>query len=107
MSLRTYSMPQLIDQLISARWILPIAPINTVLNHHSVAIHEGRIIDLLPTAEAEKKYQATTHQQLLEQALMPGLVNAHTHAPMNLFRGLADDLPLMEWLNNHIWPVEG
>lgn len=96
-----------IDTLIHARWIIPVEPDNTVLDHHSIVIHEGRIVALLPTAQATATYHAGTTLTLNEHALIPGLVNAHTHAAMSLFRGLADDLPLMEWLNDHIWPAEG
>ena len=95
-----------INTLIHARWIIPVEPHNTVLDHHAVAVHEGRILELLPSREANEKYQAETEHRLDGHALIPGLVNAHTHAAMALFRGLADDLPLMEWLQNHIWPAE-
>lgn len=95
-----------IDQLIHARWVLPIAPNNIVLEHHSIAIDKGKIIAVLPTQLAEKQYEAKEVQHRPTHAIMPGLVNTHTHTPMNLFRGLADDLPLMDWLNNHIWPAE-
>ncbi len=94
-----------IDTLINARWVIPVNPHETVLEYHSVAIHDGRIQDILPTAEADK-YQAKAIHDLTSHALIPGLINAHTHASMNLMRGLADDLPLMTWLNEHIWPAE-
>lgn len=97
---------QTIDLLLSARWVLPIAPHNHVLEHHSVAITKGRLVDILPTTVALQRYKPAEHLDLPTHALMPGLVNAHAHTPMNLFRGLADDLPLMDWLNNHIWPAE-
>lgn len=99
--------PNDIDVLISARWILPITVMNEILLDHCVAIKNQRIIDILPQQEAQKKYHAKENVQLKDHVLMPGLVNAHTHTPMNLFRGLADDLKLMDWLNNHIWPAEG
>lgn len=95
-----------IDTLISARWVIPVEPDDTVLNHHSVAIRDGKIVAVLPTAEATQKYQARDTVVLPDHALVPGLVNAHTHAAMSLFRGLADDLSLMDWLENHIWPAE-
>ncbi len=98
---------QNIDTLIHARWIIPVEPAHTVYEDHSLAIHDGRILAILPTLEASAKYQSHTTLHLSEHALIPGLINAHTHAAMSLFRGLADDLPLMEWLNNHIWPAEG
>ena len=94
-----------IDTLIDARWVIPVNPHDTVLENHSVAIHDGRILDILPTSETDR-YQAETSHSLHSHALIPGLINAHTHASMNLMRGLADDLPLMTWLNEHIWPAE-
>ncbi len=96
-----------VDTLIHARWLIPVEPDNTVLEHHSLAIKNGRIQAILATDEARRRYQGTVELDLDEHALIPGLINAHTHAAMSLFRGLADDLPLMEWLNNHIWPAEG
>ncbi len=96
-----------VDLLIDAKWILPIAPKNTVLENHSLVVHEGKILDLLPTNEAKDKYYADQFLDRGTHVLMPGMVNSHTHAPMNLFRGLADDLDLMDWLNNYIWPAEG
>ncbi|MBW8055149.1 MAG: amidohydrolase family protein, partial [Nitrospira sp.] len=95
-----------IDTLISARWVIPVEPDDTVLNHHSVAIRDSKIAAVLPTVEATQKYQARDTVVLPDHALVPGLVNAHTHAAMSLFRGLADDLSLMDWLENHIWPAE-
>ena len=98
---------QNIDKLISAPWIIPVEPQGCVLEEHALAIHEGRILELLPTEEAQARYRPETHRRLERHALIPGLVNAHTHSPMTLLRGLADDLPLMDWLQNHIWPAEG
>ena len=94
-------------QLISARWLIPVVPQNTVLHHHSVVIENGIILDILPTLDARQKYASAQSIDLQDHALIPGLVNAHTHAAMSLFRGLADDMPLMSWLNEHIWPAEG
>jgi 5-methylthioadenosine/S-adenosylhomocysteine deaminase len=96
-----------IDTLIHARWVIPVEPLDTVLEHHAIAVHEGRILEVLPSAEANVKYTAEVVHQLGDHVLIPGLVNAHTHAAMSLFRGLADDLHLMDWLQNHIWPAEG
>ena len=96
-----------VDTLIHARWLIPVEPDNTVLDHHSLAIKNGRIHAILATDEARQRYQGAVELELDQHALIPGLINAHTHAAMSLFRGLADDLPLMEWLNNHIWPAEG
>ena len=95
-----------IDSLLHARWVVPVEPDGLVLDHHSLAIHDGRILELLPTEAAEQRYRAHSVTRLSEHVLIPGLVNAHTHAAMTLLRGLADDLPLMDWLQQHIWPAE-
>lgn len=95
-----------IDTLLTARWIVPIQPAHIVYENHALAIDSGRIIDLLPAVTAQEKYQALETHELDRHVLIPGLVNTHTHAAMTLFRGLADDLPLMTWLQEHIWPAE-
>ncbi|MDA8381931.1 MAG: TRZ/ATZ family hydrolase [Betaproteobacteria bacterium] len=102
----TAAEPLHADAIIETRWLIPVEPADAVLPHHSVVICAGRIRDILPTAEARTRYAAPTRVQLEHHALLPGLVNAHTHAAMTLLRGLADDLPLMEWLKGHIWPAE-
>ncbi|RMG28021.1 MAG: TRZ/ATZ family hydrolase [Gammaproteobacteria bacterium] len=94
------------DLLIEARWILPIEPGGTVLEHHALAVRDGRIEALLPAEAARSRFTPEQHLRLPEHVLMPGLVNAHTHAAMSLMRGLADDLPLMDWLQHHVWPTE-
>ncbi len=98
--------PQPIDTLILPRWIAPVEPAETLLEDHAIAVHEGHILDLLPRGEALRCYAAQETVELPGHLLIPGLVNAHTHAAMSLFRGLADDLPLKEWLEGHIWPAE-
>jgi len=95
-----------VDTLIHSRWIAPVEPAATLLEHHSIVIHEGRVVAILPTAQALTSYSATIEHSLDRHLLIPGLINAHTHAAMSLLRGLADDLPLNEWLNEHIWPAE-
>jgi 5-methylthioadenosine/S-adenosylhomocysteine deaminase len=95
-----------IDTLLHARWIIPVDGNKHCLADHSIAIHEERILDILPTDKAKENYLAQTEIDYSDHALIPGLINAHTHAAMSLFRGLADDLALMDWLNNHIWPAE-
>lgn len=97
---------QTIDTLIHARWVIPVEPHERVLNDHAVAIDQGRIVELLPSAQAKEKFRARTTHTFSEHALIPGLINAHTHAAMTLMRGIADDLHLMDWLQNHIWPAE-
>ena len=100
------STPVAIDLLIEARWIAPVDP-DTLLCNHAVAVHHGRIVDVLPTAQARARYHAERRVSLEEHILIPGLINLHAHAAMTLMRGLADDLPLMDWLQKHIWPAEG
>ena len=95
-----------IDLLIEPRWLVPVEPAGVVLEGHAVAIDAGRIVALLPRAEAAARYAPRERVELPGHALIPGLVNAHTHNPMTLMRGLADDLPLMRWLQEHIWPAE-
>ena len=96
---------QTADTLIHPGWIVPVVPHGAVLENHSIAITGNRISALLPRAEAG----AIRAQRVLElpgHALMPGLVNSHGHAAMSLLRGFADDLALMPWLEQHIWPLE-
>ncbi len=95
-----------IDLLITAQWILPIAPENTVLENHALAVKDGQIVNILPLEDAKQQYYADQYLEYKSHVLMPGFVNAHAHTPMNLFRGLADDLSLMDWLQHHIWPAE-
>ena len=95
-----------VDLLIHARWIIPVEPQSVIHENHALVIDEGRIIDLLPSELAENKYKAARRENLDEHVLIPGLINSHTHASMTLMRGIADDLPLMDWLQNHIWPLE-
>ena len=91
---------------VHAGWIIPVLPHNTVLEQHALVIDNGRIANILPSQSAHQQYPHAQHIERLSHVLMPGLINAHTHAAMSLFRGLADDLPLMQWLNEHIWPAE-
>jgi len=93
-------------KIISARWLIPIRPSNTILENHAVVVTDGQITDLCHIEQAQQRYPNADITECLDHVLMPGLINAHTHSPMSLFRGIADDLPLMDWLNNHIWPAE-
>jgi 5-methylthioadenosine/S-adenosylhomocysteine deaminase len=94
------------ETLIHARWVIPVEPDGMVLEYHSIAIDEGRLSAILPSSEARRSYQAQLTLELDRHALIPGLVNTHTHAAMTLLRGIADDLQLMDWLQQHIWPAE-
>ena len=97
---------QSIDLLIRAAHVVPVSP-RGALADHAVAIDAGRIVAVLPAAEAQARYDARRRVHLDRHALIPGLVNLHCHAAMSLLRGIADDLPLMTWLQEHIWPAEG
>ncbi len=93
-----------VDLVITAKWIVTVT--DKVLERSSVVIDDGKIIDIIEQADLHERYAATTSVTLDEHVLMPGLINLHTHAAMTLMRGLADDLPLMIWLQEHIWPAE-
>jgi 5-methylthioadenosine/S-adenosylhomocysteine deaminase len=99
-------MPVSETTLISARWVIPVLPRDAVLEHHAVAVTGGAIVDILPASTAAQRYPGAHIIDLPDHAVVPGLINLHTHAAMTLMRGLADDLPLMTWLQQHIWPVE-
>ena len=94
-----------LDLLLLPEWIVPVEPAGVVLREHALGIRDGRIALLAPREEA-LQVAARERRELPGTLLAPGLVNAHGHAAMSLFRGLADDLPLMTWLQQHIWPVE-
>ena len=95
-----------VDQIIRARWILPVNPRDTVLEHHAVALRDGRIVAIVPGDRVAGAFHAPLETALDDHLLMPGLVNTHGHAAMTLLRGLADDHTLMDWLQEHIWPAE-
>jgi 5-methylthioadenosine/S-adenosylhomocysteine deaminase len=99
-----------VEQIISPEWIIPISHNGhsqpKPLKQHSIAINKQKIVAIAPTDSLLKDYQTDNHLSLPGQALLPGFVNCHTHAAMSLFKGLSDDLPLMMWLENHIWPAE-
>lgn len=98
--------PEKIDLLIEPRWIATVDS-DTTLSNHAVAVHQDKILAVVPTREARIRFAPTAHIKLDDHILIPGLINLHTHAAMTLMRGIADDLPLMEWLQKHIWPTEG
>lgn len=99
-------MSQPIDLLIEPRWLIPVEPQGVVLEDHAVAVSAGKILDVLPAQVAHQRYRPDRQVALPQQVLIPGLINLHTHAAMALLRGIADDLPLMDWLKTRIWPAE-
>lgn len=99
-------IPEACDLLIEAGFVVPVVPHGVVLEHHAVAVTGGRIVAVLPVPEARSRFAPGETVSRPDAALIPGLVNAHTHNPMTLLRGVADDLPLKVWLQQHIWPIE-
>ncbi|MGC8121205.1 TRZ/ATZ family hydrolase [Marinobacter sp. VGCF2001] len=95
------------DTRINARWLIPVEPFGTVLEHQAVILQGSRILAILPQPEADQHYRTRETLDLHQHVVLPGLINLHGHTAMSLFRGMADDLPLMTWLNEHIWPAEG
>ncbi|MDH5341676.1 MAG: amidohydrolase family protein, partial [Betaproteobacteria bacterium] len=93
--------------VIEPRWVIPVEPAAAALEAHAVVIEDEHIAALLPVADATARFPDAPRVLLPEHALIPGLINLHTHAAMTLMRGMADDLALMDWLHNHIWPAEG
>ena len=96
-----------VDTVIHSRWILPVNSHQSILEHHALVINKGSVVDIIPSEEVTGRYLPQKEFDLANHLLMPGMVNAHTHAAMTLLRGYADDYPLQEWLEQHIWPAEG
>jgi 5-methylthioadenosine/S-adenosylhomocysteine deaminase len=94
------------DILILPEWCVPVEPAGEVLTGVAVAVNDGRIAGIVSAADARKTYQPSVTIERPGHVLIPGLVNAHVHAAMTMFRGLADDLPLEPWLREIIWPAE-
>lgn len=95
-----------VDTVIEAGWVIPVTADKEVLKNHALVINDGTIVAITPNEQVLDQFQPANHQQLPNHALIPGFINTHCHAAMSFFRGKADDLPLMTWLNEHIWPAE-
>ena len=94
------------DWLLTARWVVTMDNGRRVIENGAVAILGERIVAIGPAAEIETQYQPKQRIDAPDAILAPGLINTHTHAPMALFRGIADDLRLQEWLEKYIFPAE-
>lgn len=96
------------DFIVRGRYVITMNENDEVIENGAVVIKDGRIVDVGEFSEILKKYKDRTIQIFGNSysAVMPGFINTHTHAAMVLFRGIADDLPLKEWLTEHIWPRE-
>lgn len=99
-------MRKTVDLMCQAKWIVPVEPRGVVLSNYCMVVDDGKIIALVPKTVFSKRYSARKTILKPNHLIIPGFINAHTHAAMSLFRGLADDLPLMDWLTHHIWPAE-
>ena len=98
--------PKPVDSIVSAKWIIPVVP-SVEYENHSLIIHEGKILDIVPTENVDDLYTATSERvELKDHAILPGLINMHTHSAMTLTRSIVDGVDLSTWLNNYIWPVE-
>ncbi|GBG27968.1 S-methyl-5'-thioadenosine phosphorylase [Hondaea fermentalgiana] len=105
------SPKEVCDEVVHAKSVVTVDAEERVLENHAVAIKDGKIVDILPSHDADVKYGAfssttTKVVRLPDSVLMPGLINAHTHTPMVFMRGFSDDLPLDKWLTEKIWPTE-
>lgn len=99
-------MSDRVDALIHARWTLDVDPDVRALERVAVAVDGGRVVAVVPVEEAAARFSPDALHERPDHVLMPGLINAHCHAGMALFRGFADDLPLEQWLKDRIWPAE-
>lgn len=95
-----------IDLLVKGQYILPLDQTAAIIENGAIAIHQGQISAIGPAADLEKKYPAREIIDAGYSLVLPGLINTHTHAAMTGLRGIADDLPLSEWLEKYIWPAE-
>jgi 5-methylthioadenosine/S-adenosylhomocysteine deaminase len=92
--------------IISPRWLAPVAPENIILEGYSLVIEGDKILALMPTKAALDEFPNAEETLLPEHLVTPGFINAHSHAAMALLRGIGDDLPLKQWLETKIWPLE-
>jgi len=95
-----------VDFVVAPRWLIPVEPAGSILEGHALEVSQGRIVSISPVAQAKAEHPEALWLDRPDHVLIPGLVNAHTHAAMSLLRGYADDLPLEQWLGEQIWPAE-
>ena len=95
-----------VDWIWSARYVVTMDAQRRVIENGAVAVQGDRIVDAGPRAEIDRRYRAAQRVDRADAILAPGLINTHTHAAMSLFRGVADDLKLQDWLQKFIFPAE-
>ncbi len=96
-----------VDLVLTNGWVVTCDPEHTTIRDGALAIDQGVIVAVGTTAEIGEQFLARNRVDLTDHLVFPGLINAHTHAAMTCFRGLADDLPLQQWLHEVIFPAEG
>jgi len=94
------------DWIYTARYVVTMDAQRHLIDNGAIAVRAGRIVGVGKRADIEKQFQARQHADRPGDILMPGLINTHTHAAMSLFRGIADDMKLQDWLNKFIFPAE-
>lgn len=93
--------------IIAAQWIATQNPVGQVLENHGIAIgSNGRILSVAPLDQLQQEFPETLIEHRPNHLLTPGLINLHSHVPMTLLRGVGDDLPMRQWLEERIWPLE-
>src|ERR1043165_9336521 len=97
---------QPVDLLVVGGTIVTMDQTRRVIDDGGIAVVKGRIVAIGPRAEIEARYTSRQRINATDKVITPGLINGHTHVPMVLFRGLADDLDLQEWLTKYIFPAE-
>jgi len=95
-----------VDWIWSARYVVTMDPGRRVIENGALALEGDRIVAVGARAEIDRRYQPRQRLDRPDALILPGLINAHAHAPMSLFRGIADDLRLEEWLEKYIFPAE-
>ncbi|QGY41150.1 amidohydrolase family protein [Pseudodesulfovibrio cashew] len=99
-------IPEPCDLLVRADTVVTQDDARSIFNGAGIAISDGLVMEVGDYAALDARFEPAARLDLSGRIVFPGLVNGHTHLPMTLFRGFADDMPLMEWLEDHIWPVE-
>src|SRR6185295_8164645 len=95
-----------VDLLVLGGTIVTMDQTRRIIDDGAIAVSKGRIVAIGPRADIESRYRSRQRISAAGKVITPGLINGHTHIPMVLFRGLADDLDLQEWLTKYIFPAE-
>jgi 5-methylthioadenosine/S-adenosylhomocysteine deaminase len=98
--------PQAVDWVLTNAWVIPCDHLLSTIPQGAVAIDDGNIVAVGAAKDIGRRFQGRREMDLTDHLLLPGLINAHTHAAMTFFRGLGDDLPLNQWLHDVIFPTE-